>query len=104
MFSVKLTNGQNTFTKKHADLAVVDRLEYGEALAGTTRVLDFSIKEVRTYRSVLLAFDLERQHLSALVEEMTTVQDGMMIPGLRQTFKSKAYALFRYVPNSEVVG
>lgn len=95
VFSVKLTNGQKSFTNPKADFAIVDRAEYGSAFAGKIRILDYSIEEVRACRSLLLALDLKNRHLSELVEENTTVQDSVVSPELSRTFRTKAYGVFR---------
>lgn len=95
IFSVVTTNGQKTFTNTTADFAIVDRSEYGSAFAGKIRMLDYSIEEVRACRSFLLSLDLKRRHLSELVEETTTVRDGAINTELSQSFRMKAYALFR---------
>ncbi len=76
IFSVKLTNGQRVFTNTTADFAINDRSEYGAAFAGKIRVLDYSIEEVRACRPLLLALGMKGRHLSEMVEEITTVQDG----------------------------
>ncbi|KAF4628320.1 hypothetical protein G7Y89_g9830 [Cudoniella acicularis] len=95
IFSVKLTNGQKKFTDSSSDFAIGDRAEYGSAFAGKIRILDYSIEEVRACRSLLLALDLKSRHLSELVEEKTTVEDGEIDNELSQSFRLKAYALFR---------
>lgn len=95
IFPVILTNGQKTFTNTTADFAIVDRSEYGSAFAGRIRILDYSIEEVRACRPLLLALGLKRSHLSELVEEKTTVQGGVINSELSQSFRLKAYALFR---------
>lgn len=95
IFPVILTNGQKTFTNTTADFAIVDRSEYGSAFVGRIRILDYSIEEVRACRPLLLALGLKRSHLSELVEEKTTVQAGVINSELSQSFRLKAYALFR---------
>jgi hypothetical protein len=95
IFSVVTTNGQRTFTDSTADFAIVDRSEYGSAFAGRIRILDYSIEEVRACRSLLLALGLKRRHLSEMVEETTTVRDGAINTELSQSFRMKAYAIFR---------
>ncbi|KFY15288.1 hypothetical protein V492_02105 [Pseudogymnoascus sp. VKM F-4246] len=95
IFPVILTNGEKTFTNTTADFAIVDRPEYGSAFAGRIRILDYSVEEVRACRPLLLALGLKRSHLSELVEEKTTVQGGVINSELSQSFRLKAYALFR---------
>jgi hypothetical protein len=95
IFSVKTRNGQRSFTNAAADFAIIDRSEYGSAFAGQIAMLDYSIEEVRACRSLLLALDLKRKHLSELVEEKTTVQGGEIDHDLSHNFQLKAYAIFR---------
>lgn len=95
IFAVKPKNGKSTFTSSAAEFAIIDRLEYGSAFAGKIALLEYTVEEVRACRSLLLALGLKRRHLSELVEETTTVQNGAINTELSQSFRLKAYALFR---------
>jgi hypothetical protein len=95
IFPVILRNGQTSFTDTTADFAIIDRSVYGSAFADRIRVLEYSIEEVRACRQLLLALGLKRRHLSELVEEKTTVRGGVINSELTQSFRLKAYALFR---------
>jgi len=98
IFPVKLPNGHRKLTNRLAEFAIVDRSEYGAAFEGRVIILDLSLEEVRKCRPFLLASTLERRHMSALVEEKTMVEGGILKSDLSDKLRLRAYALFRYVP------
>lgn len=96
IFPVNLPGGGGGMTSSLVDFAIIDRQDYDDMFEGIT-TLDFSPSEIRACRPFLLALGLGRRHMSELVEEKTTVDDGVKSLDLTKVFRSKAYALFRYV-------
>ncbi|MCJ1310202.1 hypothetical protein MMC25_003863 [Agyrium rufum] len=95
IFFVNTSTGLKRLMNSSSDFAIMDREEYGEAFAGKIDILDYSIEEVRACRKFLQAMELGSKHLSLSVEEKTTVQDGNMVQVLSQSFRNKAYGLYR---------
>lgn len=95
VFSVKITSGQLAFADSLADFAIPDRLEYRDAFSKKIQMLDYSLEDVRACRPFLLAMNLQRKHLSQLVEETTTVADSVIDNELTKNLREKSYALFR---------
>lgn len=97
IFSVKPVEGPKTYTNSVADFAIVDRSEYGSAFKGKINLLDFTTREARDCRPFLFALGLKGKHLSEMVEETTSVKEGVIDKLLTRQFRLKANALVRLV-------
>ena len=97
IFPVKLENGEKTVARKQIEFAIIDREEYGDAFAGSIRVLDFTLEEVRQCDAMLRACGLSERYMSHLVDEVITNPTKKKYDLLLSTeFAQKAYAIFRY--------
>ena len=95
MFQVRFSDDSLHWTNSHADFAIVDRKEYGEAFRYLIKTLNFTIEEVRACQSLLEAMNLGFKFLSKLVTETTTVTDGSEKLDLTRQLRERAYALVR---------
>jgi hypothetical protein len=95
MFPVRRADGSMDWTNSHADFAIVNRKEYGEAFRDRIKTLNFTIEEVRACQSLLEALNLGSKFLSELVTEETTITDGREKRSLTRQLRERAYALSR---------
>ena len=99
---VKCRNGRTSFMKARIssggpEFVIVDSLKYCDEFKGKIDFLDFSIQEVRDALPFLRACNLERQFISKLVIEKTTVRHRSIDRNQTQKFRSKTKALVRWV-------
>lgn len=95
IFFVKTKEGQITRTNSAASFAIVDRLEYGNAFMGKISMLDYTIKEVNACKALFHSLGMKKKYLSELVDEITSVDDGVICTKLTESFRMKAYAFVR---------
>ena len=93
---VKFPDGGIRLESIRTDFAIIDRIEYGVAFEGKVSVLNYTLEEVREYRSFLLPLGLGGRYMSKIIEEKSMVTGGDLHPRLSDEYRRKAYALFRY--------
>ena len=101
MFPVKCRDGQLRFMKAKVissdpEFVITDNPTHGDEFQGKIDFLDFSAREVRDARPFLCACNLERQFISKLIKEETTVQHRSIDRDATSELHLKISALVRY--------
>ena len=105
---IKFGNGVGGFTsasskEKCVDFAIVDNTTHWAAFEGKIVVLDFSLKEIRDTRPLLLAMGLEERFSSKLVNEVTDVRGGSHDHEMTSNLRVKSQAIVRYANRHRIL-
>lgn len=94
-FPVKTVLGSIEWVNQSADFAIIDRRDYGELFSGKLKILDLSLEEVHSIKSLLDGMGLEGRYLSNTVRQTTAAEDGSLNQGLTEDLRRKSYAICR---------
>lgn len=95
IFPVRLANGLRLLAMSSVGFVINDRPLYHKAFEGKVMILDFTMEEVRTIHSFLIACGLKARFMSECVEESTAVEDATISMRLTERLRSYAYAFTR---------
>jgi hypothetical protein len=94
-FPIRSPDGVIVWMNVTCDFAIVDRHNYGKLFIDKVATLDLSLEQAHRISTLLHGLGLEKRLLSRLVEENTTVQNGVRANLLTAAWRSKAYAICR---------